>query len=96
MPDNCAAAYKAQSWWINTWSIVEKTVSVAEVSNDSDVILMPGARSVEIVSSTDKIINIYNIKGHLVDSVAVKAGQQTTIPLQHGVYIINKSKIYIN
>lgn len=96
VPAGCASAYKSQPWWVSTWKIYEDLVDgIANITNDTDMKVLPGEHSVDIVSSTDKIVNIYNLHGHLVNSVKAKAGHTTTIPLQSGVYVINKNKIRI-
>lgn len=94
----CADTYKAQPWWISTWNIIDDldpVVGIASIANDADMQVIPNGHSVDIISSSDKTINVYNIHGHIVNSVRVKAGQTTTIPLQSGVYVINRNKIVI-
>lgn len=96
VPEGCASAYKSQPWWVSTWKIYEDlTDGIASITNDTDVKVIPGEHSVKLVSSTDNTINIYNLQGYLVNSVKAKAGQKITIPLQSGVYVINKNKIRI-
>lgn len=96
VPAGCASAYKSQPWWVSTWKIYEDLVDgIANITNDTDMKVLPGEHSVDIVSSTDKIVNIHNLQGLLVNSVKVNAGQKTTVPLQSGVYLINKNKIRI-
>ena len=92
VPAGCASAYKFQPWWVSTWKIYEDLADgIANITNDTDMKVLPGEHSVDIVSSTEKIVNIYNLHGHLVNSVKAKAGQATTVPLQSGVYVINLS-----
>lgn len=97
--EGCADAYKSQPWWVTTWNIVDdlkdSADGIANVANDTDMKVIPGDHSVDIVSPTDKTINIYNLQGYLVNSVKAKAGQTTTVPLQSGVYLINRNKIRI-
>lgn len=87
------SAYKSQKCRIDTWNIIDDLIpdGIANITNDTDVKVLPGEHSVDIVSSTDKIVNIYNLQGYLVNSVKAKAGQETTIPLQSGVYVINRN-----
>lgn len=96
VPEGCASSYQAQPWWVSTWKIHEDLiVGIANITNDTDINVIPGEHSVDIVSSSDKTINIYNIQGLLVNSVKIKAGQRTTIHLQSGIYVINRKKIGI-
>lgn len=107
VPDDCtwhvlegyASSYTSQPWWISTWNIIDdlkdSVNGIASVTNAMDIKVVPGEHSVDIVTSTNKIVNIYNLHGHLVNSVKAKAGHTTTIPLQSGVYVINKNKIRI-
>ena len=96
VPEGCASAYKSQPWWVSTWKIYEDlTDGIESIINDADMKVIPGEHSVDIVSPMDKTINIYNLQGYLVNSVKAKAGQKTTIPLQSGVYVINRNKIRI-
>lgn len=97
VPEGCASSYTSQPWWVSTWKIYEDLIpdGIASISSDKDMKVIPGEHSIEIVSPTDKTVNIYNLQGHLVNSVKAKAGQETTIPLQSGVYVINKNKIRI-
>ena len=95
VPNGCADEYRSQKWWVPTWTIIEDPDAILHITNDKDMKVLPGEHSVDIVSSTDKTINIYNLQGYLVISVKAKAGQRTTIPLQSGVYVINRNKIRI-
>lgn len=99
VPSGCSDSYKSQPWWISTWNIIddlkESTEGVANIANDIETEVIPGAHSVIIVSSSDKMINIYNIQGQLITSVKPDTGQKITVPLESGIYVINKNKIKI-
>lgn len=99
VPNGCSDAYKSQPWWVSTWNIIDDLIDSADdiesITNDTDMKVIPGEHSVGIVSSTDKTVNIYNLQGYLVNSVKANAGQITTVPLQSGVYVINRNKIRI-
>lgn len=94
VPDGCEEAYKAQSWWVDTWNI-EIKVGIQDICNDADMKVVPGDHSVDIVSSSDKTLNIYNLQGRIVNTLNVKAGQHTNVTLPTGVYVINRNKIRI-
>ena len=49
-----------------------------------------------IVSSTERIVNLYDAVGHLVQIVRCKAGTTVVGPLDEGVYIIDKTKTYVD
>lgn len=94
--EGCASSYTSQPWWVSTWKIYEDLVDgIANITNDTDMKVLPGEHSVDIVSPSNKTINIYNIQGHRVNSVKAKAGQRTTVPLQSGFYIIDGKKMRI-
>lgn len=99
VPEGCADAYKAQPWWVSTWNIIddlkESTNGIDIVASDSDLKLMPGEHTIDIVSSSNMTVNIYNLQGHLVYTCHVKAGNRTTVDLPSGIYIINRKKICI-
>lgn len=96
VPVGCAWAYKSQPWWVSTWKIHEDLVDgISGVTNESGMEVIPGNRSVDVVASSNKAIDIYDIQGSLIKSVSVNAGQRITIPLRSGVYIINRTKVII-
>ena len=49
-----------------------------------------------IVSSTERVVNLYDEVGHFVQVVRCKAGTTVVGPLEEGVYIIDKTKIYVD
>ena len=49
-----------------------------------------------IVSSTERIVNLYDAVGHLVQIVRCKAGTTVVGPLDEGMYIIDKTKTYVD
>lgn len=97
VPVGSAETYKTQPWWVVTWNIVDDLCpsAIESVAIGDDLELIPGVNSIDIVSSTDRVVNIFNLYGRIEKSVNVQAGQRTTVALSSGLYIINKNKISI-
>lgn len=73
----------------------DSTVGIKTVETESGLHLIPERQSVEIVSSSDRLVTIYNIKGQIVRTVNVRAGQKNSIHLSSGVYLIDKRRVLI-
>lgn len=99
VPQGCSEAYKAQPWWISTWNIVddlkETPDGIDHIVNNTGLNLIAGKQSMIILSSSDMIICIHNLQGHLIRTENVEAGCRTTIALPSGVYLINGIKVCI-
>lgn len=93
VPEGSEDSYKAQPWWVSTWSTV--ITGIESIYATSDLSIVPTYGAVEITSPTSTTINIYNLQGRIADTVNTVAGVKVSVPLSSGIYVVEGKKVHV-
>lgn len=96
IPTGCRDKYKAQSWWVPTWRIIEEAPnSIDDVSIDNNLLITCKEGQLTFVANKDGVVRIYTSNGINVRNQNVKAGETYQIGLNKEIYIVNNMKVLI-
>lgn len=68
---------------------------ISSTGNIDRLVIIPNSGSVEIISGTVQMINVYTLDGCLVRTLSLHEGSNYVTGLDKGVYIINQQKVVI-
>lgn len=96
VPYGCAEKYKSQPWWIPTWTVIDDMAAGIEALVQDRVINVYISNGCLIVESeVDTTVDIVDIKGKHIRSIAILGGVSESVNLPEGIYLINGKKILV-
>lgn len=96
VPLGSAEVYKAQKWWVDTWT-VEEDVPESIGLTFGDGLEVRGARGGLLLNAGKSCdVNIYDLQGKNIRRTVLPRNSSYFIPLANGVYIVNGQKIKVN
>ncbi len=78
-----------------TIPIAEKPTSVNTASTGTDYSVTGGKGTITAISPIDTRLSVYNLSGQKVAEMSLKAGEQQTIAVRPGIYIVDGTKVAV-
>ena len=73
----------------------DDTTGINELTDKPDLAIVTGDKNLTIMAQTDTTVQIYASNGTIVKRLKVSKGEQRTVSLPSGFYVVNGTKIVV-